>query len=190
MESLWSDRDAKGLAGVDGRVHLPDHRGESQPGVVGRGNSSIKVNGKDHTGAPVRILWIKGSGSDMRTIAAKNFTPLRLDDLLPLMKREAMTDEEMVAYQMKSVLEPGAPKPSIETLLHAFLPSPHIYHTHADAICALTDTPNSLKVVEEVYGKDVAVVDYIRPGFLLRNGSGRPIRRIPISRQSSSTNMA
>src|SRR5579884_304924 len=165
MESLWSERDAKGLAGVDLVVYTSRIIG-ANPNLVlwGGGNSSIKVDGKDHTGAPVRILWIKGSGSDMKTITAKHFTPLRLDDLLPLMKREAMTDEEMVAYQMKSVLEPGAPKPSIETLLHAFLPSSHIYHTHADAICALTDTPNSREVVEEVYGKRVAVVDYIRPG--------------------------
>lgn len=180
MESLWSDRDAKGLAGVDMVVYTSRIIG-ANPNLVlwGGGNSSIKVNGKDHTGAPVRILWIKGSGSDMRTIAAKNFTPLRLDDLLPLMKREAMTDEEMVAYQMKSVLEPGAPKPSIETLLHAFLPSPHIYHTHADAICALTDTPDSPKVVEEVYGKDVAVVDYIRPGFLLSKWVGEAYQKNP-----------
>lgn len=180
MESLWSDRDAKGLAGVDWVVYTSRIIG-ANPNLVlwGGGNSSIKVDGKDHTGAPARILWIKGSGSDMRTIAAKNFTPLRLDDLLPLMKREAMTDEEMVAYQMKSVLEPGAPKPSIETLLHAFLPSPHIYHTHADAICALTDTPNSPKVVEEVYGEEAAVVDYIRPGFLLSKWVGEAYQKNP-----------
>lgn len=180
MESLWSDRDAKGLAGVDLVVYTSRIIG-ANPNLVlwGGGNSSIKVEGRDHTGTPARILWIKGSGSDMRTIAAKNFTPLRLDDLLPLMKREAMTDEEMVAYQMKSVLEPGAPKPSIETLLHAFLPSPHIYHTHADAICALTDTPNSRKVVEEVYGKNVAVVDYIRPGFQLSKWVGEAYQKNP-----------
>jgi rhamnulose-1-phosphate aldolase/alcohol dehydrogenase len=168
------------LAGVDLVVYTSRIIG-ANPNLVlwGGGNSSIKVDGRDHTGAPVRILWIKGSGSDMRTIAAKNFTPLRLDDLLPLMKREAMTDEEMVAYQMKSVLEPGAPKPSIETLLHAFLPSPHIYHTHADAICALTDTPNSPNVVEEVYGKEVAVVDYIRPGFLLSKWVGEAYQKNP-----------
>lgn len=167
MKSRWSDEEAKGLSGVD-LVGYTSRIIGADPNLVlwGGGNASIKVEGPDHKGESTRILWIKGSGSDMRTIAARNFTPLRLDDLLPLMKREGMTDEEMVAYQLKSVLEPSAPKPSIETLLHAFLPSPHIYHTHADAICALTDTPNSRKVVEAVYGRDVAVVDYIRPGFL------------------------
>ncbi|MFQ5949495.1 MAG: class II aldolase/adducin family protein, partial [Nitrospiria bacterium] len=168
MKSFWSDKEAKGLSGVDLVVYTSRLIG-ANPNLVlwGGGNSSIKVDGKDHRGAPTRILWIKGSGSDMRTITPGHFTPLRLDDLLPLIKREAMTDEEMVTYQLKSVLEPKAPKPSIETLLHAFLPAPHIYHTHADAICALTDTPSSRKVVETVYGKGVAVVDYIRPGFLL-----------------------
>jgi rhamnulose-1-phosphate aldolase/alcohol dehydrogenase len=138
----------------------------------GGGNSSVKIKGLDHTGRPIRVLWMKGSGSDMRTITPKQFTPLRLDDLLPLMKREAMTDDEMVAYQSKSVLEPGAPKPSIETLLHAFLPPTHIYHTHADAICALTDTPNSEEIIEDVYGSPVAVIPYLRPGFLLSKRTG------------------
>jgi rhamnulose-1-phosphate aldolase/alcohol dehydrogenase len=180
MESLWAERDAKGLAGVDLVVYTSRIIG-ANPNLVlwGGGNSSIKVEGKDHTGAAVRILWIKGSGSDMRTITAKHFTPLRLDDLLPLMKRKEMTDDEMVAYQMRSVLESGAPKPSIETLLHAFLPSPHIYHTHADAICALTDTPHSREVVQEVYGKKVAVVDYIRPGFLLSKWVGEAHQKNP-----------
>jgi rhamnose utilization protein RhaD (predicted bifunctional aldolase and dehydrogenase) len=115
---------------------------------------------------------MKGSGSDMKTITHKQFTPLRLDDLLPLMKREEMTDDEMVAYQSKSVLEPGSPKSSIETLLHAFLPPPHIYHTHADAICALTDTPNSATVIRRVFGTNVAVIPYSRPGFLLSKRTG------------------
>ncbi|HLG23228.1 MAG TPA: SDR family NAD(P)-dependent oxidoreductase, partial [Candidatus Manganitrophaceae bacterium] len=180
MESLWSDRAADELSGVDLVVYTSRIIG-ADPNLVlwGGGNSSIKVIGKDHKGESIRILWIKGSGSDMRTITPKNFTPLRLDDLLPLMKREGMTDDEMVAYQSKSVLAPGAPKPSIETLLHAFLPAPHIYHTHADAICALTDTPNGKKVVKEVYGDDVAVVDYIRPGFLLSKWVGEAYQKHP-----------
>jgi rhamnulose-1-phosphate aldolase/alcohol dehydrogenase len=122
---------------------------------------------------------MKGSGSDMRTITPKQFTPLRLDDLLPLIKREAMTDDEMVAYQSKSVLEPGSPKPSIETLLHAFLPPTHIYHTHADAICALTDTPNRDEIIEEVYGSPVAVIPYFRPGFVLSKRTGDAFAKNP-----------
>lgn len=180
MKSRWSDQEARGLEGLDILVHTSRLIGKDSNLVVwGGGNSSAKVKGIDHTGRPVRILYVKGSGSDMRTIKPKQFTPLRLDDLLPLMKREAMTDDEMVAYQSKSVLESVAPKPSIETLLHAFLPPTHIYHTHADAICTLTDTPNSNKIIQEVYGKHVAVIPYFRPGFLLSKRTGEAFDKNP-----------
>jgi rhamnulose-1-phosphate aldolase/alcohol dehydrogenase len=180
MKSRWSDKKARGLEGLNILVHTSRLIGMDTNLVLwGGGNSSVKIKGLDHTGRPIRILWMKGSGSDMRTITPKQFTPLRLDDLLPLMKREAMTDDEMVAYQSKSVLEPGAPKPSIETLLHAFLPPTHIYHTHADAICALTDTPNSDEIIEEVYGKNVALIPYFRPGFLLSKRTGEAYAKNP-----------
>jgi len=173
MKSRWSDKEAKGLEGLDILVHTSRLIGRDTNLVVwGGGNSSVKVKGTDHAGRPVRILWMKGSGSDMRTIVPKQFTPLRLDDLLPLMRRDRMTDDEMVAYQSKTVLEPGAPKPSIETLLHAFLPPTHIYHTHADAICALTDTPDGRELIGKLYGKNVAVIPYLRPGFLLSKKTG------------------
>ncbi|MFQ5587917.1 MAG: bifunctional rhamnulose-1-phosphate aldolase/short-chain dehydrogenase [Nitrospiria bacterium] len=168
MKGLWSKKDTEGLSGVDLVVYASRLIGANPQLVLwGGGNSSIKTLEKDHTGKETEILWIKGSGSDMRTIQPKNFTPLRLNELLLLKDRPSMSDEDMVAYQMKCVLDPKAPKPSIETLLHAFLPAKHIYHTHADAICALTDTKNSKKVISEVFGDSVAVVDYLRPGFAL-----------------------
>jgi rhamnulose-1-phosphate aldolase/alcohol dehydrogenase len=180
MKSRWSDKEAQGLSGLDILVHTSRLIGKDSNLVVwGGGNSSVKVKSLDHTGRPVRILYVKGSGSDMRTIVRKQFTPLRLDDLLPLMARDQMTDDEMVAYQSKSVLEPGAPKPSIETLLHAFLSPAHIYHTHADAICALTDTPNSRELIEKLYGKNVAVIPYVRPGFLLSKKTGEAFAKNP-----------
>lgn len=180
MKSLWSDRDARGLEGLDILVYASRLIGADPNLVVwGGGNSSVKVKGRDHTGRTVRILWIKGSGSDMRTISHKHFTPLRLDELLPLVGRGAMSDEDMVAYQARCVLEPGAPKASIETLLHAFLPPPHIYHTHADAICTLTDTPSGKKFIEEVFGERVAVVPYYRPGFMLSKETAKVYQGAP-----------
>ncbi len=180
MKSLWSDQEAKGLSGVDLVVYTSRLIGANSKLVLwGGGNSSIKTQGKDHTGKEIHILWIKGSGSDMRTIAPKNFTPLRLDELLLLKDRSAMSDEDMVAYQMKCVLDPKAPKPSIETLLHAFLPAAHIYHTHSDAICTLTDTKKSKKVIREVFGDSVAVVDYLRPGFSLSKSVAETYEKSP-----------
>ncbi|MEO5657493.1 MAG: bifunctional rhamnulose-1-phosphate aldolase/short-chain dehydrogenase [Nitrospiria bacterium] len=183
MNSLWSERDARGLDGLAALVYASRVIGAS-PNLVlwGGGNSSVKVDGKDHTGRVTRILYIKGSGSDMRTITAQQFTPLRLDDLLPLIHRPAMTDEDMVAYQAKSTLEPAAPKPSIETLLHAFIPATHIYHTHADAICTLTDIPKSHEVIRELFGDEVVVVPYSRPGFLLSKRTGEAVQAHPRAR--------
>ena len=168
MKSQWSDEKTRRSERLNILVYTSRLIGANPNLVVwGGGNSSVKVIDKDHAERPCRILWMKGSGSDMKTITSQQFTPLRLDDLLLLMKRDTMTDEEMVDYQSRCVLRIGAPKPSIETLLHAFLPATHIYHTHADAICALTDTPHTTRHIKAVYGKEVAIVPYHRPGFLL-----------------------
>jgi rhamnulose-1-phosphate aldolase/alcohol dehydrogenase len=153
---------------LDALVYASRMIGEESDLVLwGGGNSSTKVMAKDHLGRDARVLWVKSSGSDMRTIVPNQFTPLRLDELLPLMKRNEMTDEEMVAYQTRCMMEPTSPKPSIETLLHAFLPALHVYHTHADSICALTDTPDSPRMIQQVFGHDVILVPYLRPGFQL-----------------------
>jgi rhamnose utilization protein RhaD (predicted bifunctional aldolase and dehydrogenase) len=113
------------------------------------------------------VLRIKGSGTDLKTIGPDGFPGLFLDELLPLRDREAMSDEAMVAYLAHCMVEPGSRRPSIETLLHAFLPARHVDHVHADAICALTNTPDGERHVRAALGPDVAIVPYIRPGFSL-----------------------
>ena len=133
----------------------------------GGGNTSTKLVERDHLGREQRVLRIKGSGSDLATIEARHFPGLRLDELLPLRERDAMSDEEMVAYLTRCLVEPDAPRPSIETLLHAFLPAAHVDHVHADAICALANAPDPEAAVHEALGDDVAVVPYLRPGFEL-----------------------
>jgi rhamnulose-1-phosphate aldolase/alcohol dehydrogenase len=133
----------------------------------GGGNTSSKLVERDHLGRKQRVLRIKGSGSDLATIEAWQFPGLRLDELLPLRERDAMSDEEMVAYLTRCLVEPDVPRPSIETLLHAFLPAAHVDHVHADAICALANAPDPATAVEDALGADVAVVEYVRPGFEL-----------------------
>ncbi|HEX9758428.1 MAG TPA: bifunctional rhamnulose-1-phosphate aldolase/short-chain dehydrogenase [Nitrospiria bacterium] len=180
MKSFWSDKEANRLKGLDLLLYTTRLIGKNTNLVVwGGGNSSMKVTGKDHTGRSLRILWIKGSGSDMKSMTAKQFAPLRLDELLPLMRLDHLSDEEMVAYQAKCSLDPTAPKASIETLLHAFIPSPHIYHTHADAICSLTDTPKSREMIKKVFGDRVGMVRYIRPGFSLSKWVGQAVQSNP-----------
>ena len=133
--------------------------------VHGGGNTSSKIEELDHLGRERTVLRVKGSGTDLKTIGPDGFPGLYLDELLPLRDRIAMTDEEMVDYLARCMVEPGSRRPSIETLLHAFLPARHVDHVHADAICALTNTPHAEAHVREALGRDVAIVPYIRPGF-------------------------
>ena len=133
--------------------------------VHGGGNTSTKTRERDHLGRERDVLRIKGSGTDLKTIGPDGFPGLFLDELLPLRDRTAMSDEEMVDYLAHCMVEPGSRRPSIETLLHAFLPARHVDHVHADAICALTNNAEPDRHVRAALGDDVAVVPYVRPGF-------------------------
>ncbi len=135
--------------------------------VYGGGNTSAKGVLVDHLGREQRVMWVKGSGADMRGSTASDYPALRLDDLLPLLDRDEMTDEEMTDLVARALLDPGARRPSIETLLHAFLPYTHIDHVHADAICALTNHADGPRIVAEALGDGFAYVDWMRPGFTL-----------------------
>jgi len=135
--------------------------------VYGGGNTSAKGILVDPLGREQRVMWVKGSGADMRGSTASDYPALRLDDLLPLLAREDMSDEEMTDLVARALLDPGARRPSIETLLHAFLPHTHIDHVHADAICALTNHAEGPRIVAEALGDGFAYVDWMRPGFTL-----------------------
>jgi rhamnulose-1-phosphate aldolase/alcohol dehydrogenase len=133
----------------------------------GGGNTSTKLVERDHLGRERRAIRIKGSGADLATAEARDFPGLWLDELLPLRERDALSDEAMLAHLRRSMVDPDAPRPSVETLLHAFLPAAHVDHVHADAICALANAPEPEAAVRDALGGDVAVVEYTRPGFEL-----------------------
>ena len=133
----------------------------------GGGNTSVTVVEPDHTGRPTSVLWVKGSGSDLATIDARGFTGLRLDEILPLAAREAMTDEEMVEYLARCQIGPSMPRPSIETLLHAFIPHAHVDHTHPDAIGAIVGAVDGERLAEECFADEAVWIPYVRPGFAL-----------------------
>ena len=135
--------------------------------VYGGGNTSAKGLIFDHLGREQRVMWVKGSGADMRGSVDSDYPALRLDELLALRDRGAMSDEEMTDLVTRALLDPGARRPSIETLLHAFLPFTHIDHVHADAICAMTNHANGQQITREALGDGFAYVDWIRPGFEL-----------------------
>jgi len=131
----------------------------------GGGNTSSKGAAVDHAGRELRVLWVKGSGTDLATITEAGFPALRLDEILPLRERESMDDATMVEYLLRCGLVPSQPRPSIETLLHAFIPAAHVDHTHPDAIIALTSAPGGRSLAEETFGGEAVWLDYQRPGF-------------------------
>lgn len=175
-KNLWNDADAAKLPDLDGLVYASNLLGLDRAVVnIYGGNTSAKLMMPDHMGREVEVLAVKASGSDVATIKASQFALLRMEDIRPLFAREAMTDEEMVAYLERTVFEPGRPRQSIETLLHAFVPGKHVYHTHPDAVISLACAPDGEKAARDVYGDRMQYVPYIRPGFTLSKWIGQKV---------------
>src|SRR2546426_5939087 len=140
MHSRWDDAEARRVEGLDVVVYASRLIGAETSLVVwGGGNTSIKTVERDHRGGEVRVLRVKGSGSDLKSVQRQDFPGVRMDDILALLHREDMGDAEMVSYLAHGLLDPAGPRPSIETLLHGFLPAHAVIHTHADAIVSLTN---------------------------------------------------
>lgn len=148
----------------------------------GGGNTSVKTTATDHTGRDVRVLWVKASGSDLATVTAMSFSGLRLDDMAPLEERPTMSDEEMVDYLVRCQLHPSMPRPSIETLLHAFIPAPHVDHTHPDTINAIAGAEGGEAIAASLFGDDAIWVPYRRPGFDLAKIVAAGLRARPAAR--------
>jgi len=133
--------------------------------VWGGGNTSIKTSERDHRGRTIDVLRVKGSGSDLKSVRKKDFSGVRLDDIRALLDRDDMGDQDMVTYLGHGLVEPGGARPSIETLLHGFLPHTVVLHTHADAVVSLTNNDRAHETLTGVYGDDVVWLPYRRPGF-------------------------
>ena len=163
---LWDAPAANGLDGLGALVYRSNLLGADRSiANQGGGNTSAKGVVVDHAGRDQRVLWVKGSGTDLATITGDGFAAVLLDEVEPLRSREAMDDASMVDYLRRCALEPDQPRPSIETLLHAFVDAVHVDHTHPDAVIALTSTPNGRSLADEAFGDEAAWLDYQRPGF-------------------------
>ncbi|HYS18558.1 MAG TPA: bifunctional rhamnulose-1-phosphate aldolase/short-chain dehydrogenase [Candidatus Binatia bacterium] len=166
MRSRWNDAEASQLHGLDLLVYASRLVGAETSLVIwGGGNTSIKTRERDHRGREIAVLRVKGSGSDLKSVQRRDFPGVRMDDIAALLGRDEMSDEEMVGYLAHALQDPGGVRPSIETLLHGFVPAPAIVHTHADAVVSLTNTDRAHDVIQRVYGKDVISLAYRRPGF-------------------------
>ncbi len=180
VESLWPPAAEVPAQTLDQLV-LASHLLGANRAVAnfGGGNTSAKGFAVDHAGREVRTLWVKGSGSDLATMGSGDFTALRLEEIEPLIERAEMSDEEMVAYLGRCMLDPAMPRSSIETLLHAFVPADHVHHTHPDAINAIAGTAEGERILAEVFGARAAWVPYVRPGFSLAKQVGELVRADP-----------
>ncbi|SDC14903.1 rhamnulose-1-phosphate aldolase/alcohol dehydrogenase [Paenibacillus sp. UNCCL117] len=169
VQSLWENEKASQLqGGLDELVYRSNIIGSDRRVCNwGGGNTSSKTTVKDFRGRDVEVMFVKGSGSDLATMKAGNFTGLRMEDIRPLFERPEMSDEEMVGYLAHCMIDAKHPRASIETLLHAFLPFKHVDHTHPDAIISLCCADNGRELAKEIFGDRFVWVPYVRPGFTL-----------------------
>ena len=176
MKSRWSDAEAEAFVarhaaqGVNRDLALRTYTTRllgSDPKLVlhGGGNTSVKTKARDLLGDEVEVICVKGSGLGHGQYRARR--PARRApgaELRRLRALDKLSDEDMVNFQRINLLDSTAPNPSVETLLHAFLPHKFIDHTHSTAVLALTDQPGGEAMVREVYGDKVAYVPYTIPG--------------------------
>src|SRR3954451_19056089 len=179
VEDLWPSSDVP--EGTLDQLVLASHLLGANRAVsnFGGGNTSAKGVASDHTGRDVNVMWVKGSGSDLATMGPEHFTGLKLDEVLPLMERDEMSGEDMVAYLARCQLDPRMPRASIETLLHAFVPAPHVHHTHPHGSNVLAGTRDGERLVHECFGDSAAWIPYIRPGFTLSKQVALAVRENP-----------
>jgi rhamnulose-1-phosphate aldolase/alcohol dehydrogenase len=179
VEDRWPEGEAP-ADGLDALVLASNLLGaDRRVANYGGGNTSAKGTTSDHAGRETRVLWVKGSGSDLATMGPKGFTALRLDEVEPLFERDEMPDAEMVGYLARCALDPVMPRSSIETLLHAFVPAAHVHHTHPDGINVLAGCAEGERLVAECFGDEAAWIPYIRPGFTLAKQVGEAVRENP-----------
>ena len=175
MQSLWNEPEAAcDTTDIGLRVYTSRLLGREASLVLhGGGNTSVKVRERNAVGEEEDILYVKGSGRDLETIEPGGFAPVRMAHLVKLARLEALTDPRMMNELATQVTRAGAPAPSVEAILHAILPYKYVDHTHADALLALTNTPDGERRAREVFGQDTVIVPYVMPGFDLARQCAR-----------------
>lgn len=178
VENLWNEKQASEIAAAAGSEQADQSLAlqayasrligsDLQLVQHGGGNTSCKVTRKNLFGNEISVLHIKGSGQDLATMDPAGMPGLRLETLLALRQLPRLSDADMVNTQRQAMLDSTAPTPSVETLLHAYLPHRHINHTHATAMLAIADLPNAESVVKDIFGDRIACVPFHMPGFEL-----------------------
>tara|TARA_R110002072_G_scaffold213_14_gene1585 strand:+ start:1286 stop:3259 length:1974 start_codon:yes stop_codon:yes gene_type:complete len=179
MKSLWNDEAAAAFADDDlaMRVYTSRLLGSNEDLVMhGGGNTSVKAITRDFFGNELEVLYVKGSGWDLKTIEKPGFPAIKLKETRMLADLETLSDPDMTRQLRALMLDPSAPSPSVEAILHAILPARFIDHTHTDAIITLSNNPNGEQILAEVF-PDCMVLPYIMPGFILSRQVNEAIKR-------------
>ncbi|HAK37851.1 MAG TPA: bifunctional aldolase/short-chain dehydrogenase [Nitrospina sp.] len=188
MKNLWNDSDAKAAIQLYNdvsedialRVYTSRLIGADLSLVLhGGGNTSVKSVTKNALGEEVNVLYVKGSGWDLDTLQPPGLPGVQLDHLIKLRQLDSLSDEDMVNEQRTHLLDASSPNPSVETLLHAFLPHKFIDHSHADAILVIADQPDSEALCKKIYGDAMGIVPYIMPGFDLAKAAAEVYEKNP-----------
>ncbi|RLA72516.1 MAG: oxidoreductase [Epsilonproteobacteria bacterium] len=161
MKNLFNKKEAEKLNDnpLAMRVYTSRLLGQSDELVLhGGGNTSVKIGD---------TLYVKGSGWNLVSIEEAGFSPVDLDVLITMASREELSDTQMVTEQRAALRDQSAPNPSIEAILHAIIPFDYVDHTHTDAVVTLSNTPNGKALLQEIYGENMLIVDYVMPGFIL-----------------------
>ncbi len=178
VSNLWNDADAAKLAGVDRLVYRSNKLGADQRITnTGGGNTSSKISETDPlTGEKVEVLWVKGSGGDLRTSLKENFSSLYQSQLLALQKSYAkrkdkglksQAEDDMVGMYSHTTFNLNPRASSIDTPLHSFIPAKFVDHMHPNAVIAIAASKNCEKLTKEIFGGEMAYVKWMRPGFEL-----------------------
>jgi len=188
MKNRWNDNEAKAAverwAEVNEAIALRVYTSRligADPELVlhGGGNTSVKSRVKDRLGEDIDVLFVKGSGWDLDTLEPPGLPGVKLEPLRKLRSLDALSDEAMVNDQRTNLLDASSPNPSVETLLHAFLPHTFVDHSHADAILVIANQPNAEAICKEIYGDELGVVSYIMPGFDLAKAAAEAYEKNP-----------
>ncbi len=193
LESRWDDEEAARLSPVERLVYRSNLLGSDwRITNTGGGNTSAKLVEADPlTGEDVEVLWVKGSGGDLRTAKKGNFASLYQDRLLALQDVYATfperglktpAEDKMPGLYVHATFDLNPRAPSIDTPLHSFIPHRHVDHTHPVACIAIATAEDGKELTREIYGDDVVWIDWQRPGFELGLAMQRVCREHPEAR--------
>ncbi len=189
MKSRWSESERRTVAeayvkaGVNPDLALRVYTtrllgGDPELVLHGGGNTSVKTQFAELDGRETPVICVKGSGWDMATIEPPGLPAVRLPELAALARFERLSDLDMVREQHRLLIDPNAPNPSVEAILHALIPARHVDHTHANAIVALTNQPDGEALTRETF-PDSLIVPYVMPGFDLAKACAKYLAEAP-----------